>query len=79
MVSFPYRKMIVQRCCIALSALLALALFETSSVQATQTDAPLAERLEIEFEQLHEVPYEQEMLLLTIRGFYPYLITLNEL
>ena len=79
MVSIPYRKMIVQRCCIALSALLVLALFETSSVQATQTDAPLAERLEIEIEQLHEVPYEQEMLLLTIRGFYPYLITLNEL
>ncbi len=65
--------------CLALAAFLSMMLFADLSAHATEAKDTFAERLEIEIEQLTEPPYEQEMLLLTIRGFYPYLITLNEL
>lgn len=69
----------MKRGCLALSALLALTFFAVSSVNAAETDEVSAARLEFEIEQRPGLPYEQEMLLLTISGSYPYLITRNEL
>ena len=53
--------------------------FAASGVRADQDPDTTGGRLEVEIEALPETPYEQEMVLLTIRGFYPYTIALSEL
>src|SRR5262245_5910015 len=50
-----------------------------SGARAAETFDTSGGRLEVATEVLPETPYEQEMVLITIRGFYPYTIALSEL
>jgi hypothetical protein len=79
MVTSPDWNIVAKYFYLVLAVLLALMLFADLSADATNAKDTSAERLEIEIERLPELPYEQEMLLLTIRGFYPHVITLNKL
>jgi hypothetical protein len=64
---------------ICVLALLAVCALTVSGTRAAEDSETSGGRLEIEVEALPETPYEQEMVLLTIRGFYPYTIALSEL
>lgn len=50
-----------------------------SGIATAQTDDPFAGALIVTLEEFDEAPFEQEMVLLTIKGFYPRNITLEKL
>ena len=69
----------VRRWAFWLVAWLAMAALATEVSRAAEDLDTSGGRLVVDTETLPQAPYEQEMVLITIRGFYPFTIALSEL
>lgn len=69
----------VRRWAFLVAAWLAMAALTIEVSRAAEDIDTSGGRLVVDTETLPEAPYEQEMVLITIRGFYPFTIALSEL